>query len=258
MTNYQFLAPENTRFIGLGNYSEALRDPIFWKAMGNSAYFLILNIPLAVVLPLFLAVMINTGLKGGTFFRTSFLIPCMLSVSVVALIWMWIYNPVYGILNDFLRRIFSLSLKTSLLGTPQWAMPSLALVSVWLRLGYSTLFYLVGLSDISPDLYEAASIDGATSWQSLTRITLPLLKPSFAIVFLIVTVNSLRELALMKVMTEGGPVQSTLTAMLYVYKVAFQLGNWRLGYASALALILSGVIGILSLLYFTAMYGEKR
>ena len=231
-TSFEFLRPERSRFI--------------W--FDNTLYFTLLYLPLAIVFPLLVAVLIDRMRRGRIFFRTVNFIPVVVSISVVSVIWMWVYNPNYGLLNGFLRSLAGVETGRNWLGDTSTAMPAIAVMCVWHQVGFNMLLYLVGLARIPDELYEAARIDGAGPVKEFTHITLPLLRPMIFLVFLLGLIGSLKVFGQMYIMTGGGPADATQSYVLY--KVAFRYGHARFGYASALGYALALVIFVVSLVSF--------
>jgi multiple sugar transport system permease protein len=280
--DYEFLHPERMHWIGLGNYGEIFRDPrvmgwpglvtpkgpltlwqlalypllVLWLtintpggAFWNTVRFTAMYVPCAVVLPLLLAVMVERAGRAATLFRTLNFIPVVVSVAVVSIIWMWIYHPEYGVINTVLRQ-FGMKEGYTWLSDPGIALPSIVGMCVWHGLGFNMLLFLVGLQRIPPELAEAARVDGASGWQTLTRVTVPLLKPTIFLVALLVMIGALKVFGQMFIMTQGGPADSTLSMVLYLYNIAFRYGKFRFGYASALAWFLAVFIFVVALVSF--------
>jgi ABC-type sugar transport system permease subunit len=218
----------------------------FW----NTVRFTAMYVPLAVVIPLFLAVLVERAGRLSTLFRTLNFIPVVVSVAVVSIIWMWIYHPEYGVVNTLLRQYAGMREGYTWLSDPKLAMPAVVAMCVWHGLGFNMLLFLVGLQRIPPELTEAARVDGATGWQALVRITIPLLRPTIFLVGLLVMVGALKVFGQMFIMTQGGPADSTLSMVLYLYNIAFRYGKFRFGYASALAWALALFIFLVSVVSF--------
>ena len=231
--DYSPLAPDAARFIGLGNYGEALHDPLFWKALGNTMLFVFGSIPFTTGIALALALSLDKSFPGQGFFRAGFFLPTVVSVVVISLVWKGLYAP-EGPLS-WLGRALGMT-------PPQWllnehtALPAIMAMDVWAASGYYMIIFLAGLKGISAELYEAAAMEGATPWQRFVHITLPLLKPTFLFVLVVNTIRSLQIFTEVFVMTRGGPLQSTLTSVFYLYEQAFY--KFRLGYASSIAYLL--------------------
>ncbi|MFH1761957.1 MAG: sugar ABC transporter permease [bacterium] len=225
-------------FVGLGNFAELIKDKEFWQFLYNTAFFM-LGIPISMAASLILALLINQKLKGVIFFRTVYFLPVVSSMVACALVWRWIYNPDFGLLNLFLRRIGILSLPQWLSST-FWAKPALIIMGTWQSAGYNMLLYLAALQGIPSDLYEAARVDGATWWQQFRNITLPML--SFVNFFIVImgVINGFQAFGVQYVMTGGGPAGSTTTIVYYIYNNAFQW--FKMGYASSIAWILFALV----------------
>lgn len=236
-------APE---WVGFGNYRMLFSDELFIKSLINTGYYTLLSVPLSLIFSLLLAIAMNQKLKGIVFFRTAFFLPHISSMVAVALLWSWIYNSQYGILNFFLELVGIPG--QNWLGNPKWAMPALVLMSVWKGLGYNMMIWLAALQGIPEDLYEAARIDGASKWQQFKHITVPLLSPTTFLLLILSIINSFKVFEQSYVMTKGGPAHATLTMVLYIYSNAFE---WlKMGYASAMAYILALIIFILTIIQF--------
>jgi multiple sugar transport system permease protein len=216
-------------FAGLDNYAEALSSSDFWSALWHTIWFTILTTPPLVILALMFALLAERVRRGRWFFRLAFFLPYILPSAVVALIWIWIYTPVLGLLG---RTVAWFGFTApSWLGDPNWAMISLALTTVWWTLGFNFVLYLAGLQDIPRDLYEASSIDGAGPWQQIRRITFPMLRRTTSLVIVLQIIASLKVFDQMYIMTLGGPNFSTRSALQYIYDIGFT--DYRTGYAAA-------------------------
>jgi multiple sugar transport system permease protein len=230
---YSPLAPDRMEFLGLANYARAFGDPTFWVAIRNTVVFTFGTLPFTTAIALALAVCLDKAFPGRTIFRAGFFLPTVVSVVVLALVFKGLYAP-DGVLNGLLQ-FFGLTPPAWLLD-PRTALPAIMLMDVWAASGYYMIIFLAGLKAIPEELYESAALDGATAWQRFWRITLPLLKPTFLFVLVVNSVRSLQIFTEVFVMTRGGPLDSTLTAVYYLYEEAFY--RFRLGYASAVAYIL--------------------
>lgn len=248
-TNYNVF--QAAKWVGLANYKHVLNSGEFWNVLRNTLQYWLLVTPVLVTVPVFVAALVNRDLAGIKFYRLIFYFPVLVSVVVTALIWGWMFQS-NGILNYLLGLIG--------LGPIKWltrrttVMPSLALVTVWQGLGYYMLFYLAGMQNISLDVYEAAELDGATSWKKHIYITFPLLKPVLFFTAVISTMSALKEFTLMLTMTGGGPIGASKTVVYMVYEEAFE--NLEMGYASAISFILFIVIMILTILNKTTLDRE--
>jgi multiple sugar transport system permease protein len=233
---YSIGDPANTRFIGLGNYRVLLADPLFWTALRNTAYYVVIGGPLSVLVSLAAAVLINARLtRWKPFFRSALFAPWVTTLVAVALVWRYIYHPQYGLLNASLGLLGIGPIDW--LGNPRWAMPAIILMSVWKNFGYNMLILLAGLQSIPEQLYEAAALDGAGAWHRFRHVTLPLLGPTFVFVGVVTMIAAIQIFSEPYVMTQGGPLKSTLTLVLFMYEQGFRW--WRLGFAAAVAVVLS-------------------
>lgn len=234
-----------TNIIGVSNYARLLSDPLFWRSVLNTGYFIIAAGPLTIMLALGTAMLLNKrSLPMRGFFRAGNFLPVVTPLVAVAVVWRWIYSPRYGLLN-WLMGILGFPDQTWL-ADPQLAMPCLIVMAVWKNFGYSMVIFLAGLQSIPPNVYEAASIDGAGPWNTFKNVTLPLLKPTTIFVTIITTIGYMQFFAEPYVMTDmGGPQNRTLSVVLYLYKEGFKF--FHLGYASAMAYTLCLAIALLSL-----------
>lgn len=222
-------------FVGLGNYRELLtEDPFFGASMQNTLSYTGGAVLLILVSSLASALALNRKLPGRGLFRTLYFVPNVSSLVAVSLVWLWLYNSDYGLINNLLRQVG--------INGPRWlsdvhtALPSVVVMSAWTQFGFFTVIFLSGLQGIPRHLYEAALIDGTNPWQTLTRITLPLLSPTTFFVLVLSVINSFQVFEQTFVMTKGGPAFSTTTAVMYIYQQAFKFQE--MGYASALSWIL--------------------
>jgi multiple sugar transport system permease protein len=239
--------PFGAGFAGLDNYSKLIHDELFWKSARNTAYFVVVGVPVTIVVGLAVALGLNNAalrLKG--LFRVAYYVPVVTSIVAVAVIWRFLYNPDVGLINRLLDLIGISG--PNWLGDPHLAMPSLIALGVWRNFGFDAVIFLAALQAIDPQLYEAARTDGATSWQLFRRITLPLLRPALLFLTVITTIGYLQVFEEPFVMTKGGPLNSTLTVSQYIYKQGFNF--FHLGYASAIAYALMLVIAVLAFLQF--------
>jgi multiple sugar transport system permease protein len=225
-------------FIGLENYRDLTRDPLFVKVLLNTAYYAFGLVPLNIVVSLSLALWLNTRLRGLTFFRLAFFLPVVTVTVAVSLIWKWMYEPRLGIVNAALG---ALGLPgPNWLADPFWAMPALIILGLWKGFGYNMVLFLAGLQGIPATLYEAAMIDGASGWQRFWKITLPLLSPAMFLAVILTVISSFQIFDQAFIMTAGGPSNATNTIVLYIFQNGFQF--FKMGYASAIAWALFAVI----------------
>ncbi len=233
------------RFVGFENFTELFKDELFWKALFNTFYCFAVAMPLTLVLALSSAVFLNQKfVKLRRFFEISFFLPFVTNTVAIAVVWSWILNPYYGLLNWFLG-LFGIK-GPNWLGDPRFAMIAIIMLVVWKGVGYNTLLILAGLQSIPEYLYEAAEIDGATPWQKFRFITLPMLRSTLIFVTTMMIIGYLQLFEEPYMLTQGGPLNSTLSIVLYLYKQGFKY--FKLGYASSLAVVLFFIIMFLTLM----------
>ena len=237
---------DNFRFNGIDNYKELASDPVFHQVFGNTFYFTLVSVPFGIVLSLLLAVFLNQKLALIRFYRAAFFIPVISSMVAVSVIWQWIYNPEFGLLNYALSW-FGIDGPAWLTST-KWAMPAVIITSIWKSLGFNMLIFLAGLQSISETYYEAADIDGARWYSKFLHITVPLLSPTTFFVTVMSVINSFQVFDMAYLMTQGGPARSTSVLVYYVFQNAFQY--FRMGYASAMAYVLFFIVLIVTFVQF--------
>ncbi len=233
-------------FNGIDNYKELFQDPVFIQVMGNTFYFTLASVPIGIVISLLLAVILNQKLRFIRFYRAAFFIPVISSMVAVSVIWQWIYNPEYGLLNYALSW-FGID-GPAWLTDPHWAMPTVIVTSIWKSLGFNMLIFLAGLQSISDSYYEAADIEGAKWYSKFWRITLPLLSPTTFFVTVMSIINSFQVFDTVYLMTQGGPARSTSVLVYYIFQNAFQY--FHMGYASAMAYVLFFIVLIITFIQF--------
>jgi multiple sugar transport system permease protein len=249
---WNIISPQKP-FVGLANFRHLLHDGLFWKAMKNTAIFT-LQVPAGMAVALFVAILVNQRLKGIHIFRTIFFLPSVSSFVAVALVWQWLYQPQYGLVNFILRQI-GLG-PVPWLSSPKTALLSIMLMTIWMGIGYQMVIFLAGLQGIPSDLYEAATMDGASSWQRFRSITLPLLKPTTFFVLITSVIGSFQVFTSVYVMTQGGPNHATDVVVYHIYQNAWEY--LRMGYASAMSWILFVVILIATALQFKLVGKETN
>lgn len=238
----------NAEFIGLDNYKEILKDEVFWNSLKVTVRYAVLAVPLGILTAFTMSFLLNTNIKGISFYRTVYYLPAVVSGVAVAVIWKWILNPNYGIANSLLGMV---GIKgPNWLGDPNWVLPSYLMIAVW-GAGSGILTYLVGLKDIPSELYEAAEINGAGFWSKLFKITLPLMTPIFYYNLVMGTIAAFRKFT--DVYIIGGAGGEGDFFMVYLYNNAFTY--YRMGYATALAWVL--FIILLSLTLFINFTSKK-
>jgi len=227
------------RFVGINNYLTLLKDPLFWTALKNTMYYVIVAGPLTVGISLAAAILLNSKLvKFKGIFRLTYFMPVVTTLVAVAIVWRFIYHPRFGILNYFLGFLGINAIDW--LGDPNWAMPAIILLSIWKNFGYNMIIFVAGLQNIPEYLYEAASIEGAGRWKQFTAITLPMLVPTTVFITLITMIGFFQLFAEPYIMTQGGPINSTLSIVQYMYNEGFKW--WNMGYSAAIAFVLFFII----------------
>jgi len=236
---YALADSSHLRFVGLGNYWDLLRTPLFWKSLWNTTYFVLLGVPTSIAVSLGAAMLLHA--KAARFrglFRTALFAPVVTTLVAVAVIWRYLFHVKYGLVNWGLAHI-GIS-PVDWLGDPRWAMPTIMLFAVWKNFGYNMVIFLAGLQAIPEDLYEAARIDGASKWQQFLHITLPMLGPVLMVVGVITISGYFQLFAEPYVMTRGDPLQSTVSVLYFMFEEGFKW--WNLGRASAVAFLLFLII----------------
>jgi len=229
----------NTRVVGADNYLRLLRDPLFWRVMRNTLVFVVLGVPLTLLTALGGALLVNSRLaRLRGLFRTVFFAPVVTTLVAVAVVWRYLYHPRYGMINQMLGLIGLPPIDW--LGDPAWATVAITILAVWRSFGYALVIYVVGLQAIPESLYEAAQLDGAGTFQTLRRITLPLLGPTTRFVAVLTIVSLFQIFAEPYVMTRGGPLYATTSITLLMYQQGFRW--WNLGNAAAVAFVLFALI----------------
>lgn len=239
-------------FVGLQNFVQIFHDEIFIKSFFHTIQYALYTVIPTLALSLLLAVLLNHKLKGIAFFRTALYFPYIASIVAVGAVWNMLFQPDFGPVNEFLKFI-GISSPPRWVVDLKWAMPSIAIVSVWKYVGYYMIVYLAALQGISASLYEAAGIDGANGFQKLRYITIPMLTPTTFFVLIMLTIQCFKVFDLVYVMTGGGPGNATKTLVNYIYEKAFT--SWQFGPASAGAIVLFAVVLVITLLQFA---GEKK
>ncbi len=240
-TSYDIITP--MKFIGLNNYKEMIGDPIVAKILWNTIFYTIVTVPVGITISLGLAIAMNQKIKGITAFRAIYFMPVISSMVAVAMVWQWLYNPEFGLLNTLLKLIGIRG--PNWLSDTTWALPSVMITAVWKNLGYNMMLFLAGLQGIGQDYYEAATIDGANKWQQFRFITWPLLSPTTFFVTIMSLIGSFQVFDLVMLMTKGGPNRASSVLVHYIYENAFQF--YRMGYASAVAYLLFACVLITSI-----------
>ena len=240
-TKWDLLNP--IQFVGLNNYKEIFSEALFFKILWNTIIFAISTSVLGVIIPLVLACILNSKIRGSEFYKTAYFLPFITPMIVIGVVWEWIFDPNIGLLNHILH------MHINWLYSPHFAMPALIIVSVWKLIGYNMVIFMSSISGISQSMFEAAKIDGATSFQTFKNVTIPLISPSIFFVVIITAISSFQVFDLIYLMTQGGPLDSTNVLVYAIYKNAFEYFN--IGKASAIAYVLFAIILILTLIQWS-------
>ena len=240
-TDWDLLNP--IEFVGLENYRLLFKDNLFYKILGNTVVFALSTSILGVIIPLILASILNSKIRGSEFFKTAYFLPFITPMVVIGIIWAWIFDPNIGLLNQVLH------ININWLYDSNFALPALIIVSVWKLIGYNMIIFLSSLSSISNSMFEAAKIDGANSFQTFKNVTIPLLSPTIFFVIIITAISSFQVFDLIYLMTQGGPFDSTNVLVYAIYKNAFEYFN--VGKASAIAYVLFAIILVLTLIQWS-------
>lgn len=227
------------QFVGLANYREIFSEALFYKILLNTVVFALATSVLGVIIPLVLACILNSKIRGAEFYKTAYFLPFITPMIVIGVVWEWIFDPNIGLLNHVLH------LHINWLYDTHFAMPALIIVSVWKLIGYNMVIFLSSLSGISQSMFEAAKIDGANELQTFKNVTVPLLSPTIFFVVIITAISSFQVFDLIYLMTQGGPLNSTNVLVYAIYQNAFEYFN--VGKASAIAYVLFVIILVLTL-----------
>lgn len=249
-TSWNLLSPP--KWQGLQNYYDLFTDDLlFWTTLKNTAYYVIGVVPIGTVLALLLAMGLNQKIRGLAFFRTMYFIPVVSSVVAISVLWSWLFQADFGLINQVLGYVGIKGIRW--LSSPTWAMPAVIIMSIWHGLGYNIVIFIAGLQSIPQDYYEAARIDGASTLQQFRHITVPLISPVTFFIIVLSLIGSFQVFEQAYVMTQGGPVNATKTIVYYLYQEGFMY--FHMGYASTLAYVLFVIIVVLTLIQF---YLQRR
>ena len=243
-TRWDILSPPT--FIGLSNFADLFKDDLLWRAVLQTLYYAVASVAGATLLSIALALALNQRLKTIGFYRTFFFLPAVTSLVAIAMVWRWIYNTEFGVLNAFLG---SLGINpVNWLGDPVLAMPAVILMSIWRSAGFNTVLFLAGLQGVPQEYYEAAEIDGASKWDRFVHITLPLISPTTFFVVVNGLIGSWQVFDQVYILTRGGPLLSTVTVVYLIYSNGFEW--YKTGYAAAMAYGLFLIIIALTAIQF--------
>jgi multiple sugar transport system permease protein len=245
--------PIGASFVGIKNYADLFSDPKFWKALGNTAYFVVVGVPLTLALGLVIANALSRGItRFRTAFRVGYYLPVITSIVAIAVVWRFLLNPDAGLINMLLQGAGITG--PDWLANPALAMPSIIAMAVWRNVGFAMVVFIAGMQAIPVVLYEAASIDGAGRWQSFRNVTLPMLRPTILFMLVITTIGYLQLFEEPFVMTKGGPLDATLSVTMYMYQQGFAF--FHQGYASAIAYVLFVIVALIAFLQFKFLRSE--
>ncbi|RSK25933.1 sugar ABC transporter permease [Bacillus sp. HMF5848] len=243
-TDYYLLKPNDKQFIGLENFERMLSDEVLRKTIFNTLQFVFLVVPLQLAMALGMALIVNTNIKGNSFYRTAYFSPAVLSLVVISILWTVMLNPTSGLINEIL---VSLGLPAQpFLSSANQAMPTIVVISAWQGAGYQMMIFLAGLKNIDNSLYEAADIDGANGIYKFLYITLPSLKPITMFLVITTTIQAFKLIVQPMVMTGGGPDYATMTVLQYIYEYGYRHRN--IGYASAITLVFTVMLVVVSII----------
>ncbi|MCA9876192.1 MAG: sugar ABC transporter permease [Thermomicrobiales bacterium] len=254
LTDWNGVRPTKN-FIGLANYQEMIRDPLLWQSLRNNVTWVIIGTIVPIVIGLMLAMLLWRRPRGFTLFRTIFFMPQVLSAVVIGIIWSWIYNPLFGNLNKLLRAIGLENLARGWLGDPGVALYAVLGAAIWAEVGFVFVVFLAGLQNVSRDLLEAATIDGANGWQRFKDVTVPQLSNVINVVTALLLIGGFNVFDIVFVMTQGGPANATEVIATLTYKEAFTLN--RVGYASTLSLVMT-VIALVASVAFIRLREQRE
>lgn len=233
----------NLRFVGLDNYLAVLQQPLFWRALGNTAYFVVLGVPLSIGLSLGCAVLLQSKLaRFKPLFRTALFAPVVTTLVAVAVVWRYLFHLRYGWINQMLGQVGIEPIDW--LGDPNWSMPAIIVFAAWKNFGGNMIIFIAALQAIPEDLYEAARLDGAKAWAQFRHVTVPMLGPTLLMVSILTIAGYFQLFAEPYVMTQGGPLQSTVSVLYLMYEEGFRW--WNLGAASAVAFVLFALIVVVT------------
>ncbi len=253
--SYNLTKPKKIGFIGLQNYATLLHDPLFWSSLLRTAIWVVFGVGCQFLFGFLLALVLNKNFRGRGVVRAVSLIPWVTPGVLIALMWRWMYDGNYGVINDILMRLGFIKENIAFLSKPATAMPSVIVTIVWQGIPFFALMLLAGLQGISYDLYEAASIDGATGWQKLIYVTIPSLRNTIFVTTMLRIIWVANSVDVIFNMTEGGPAYATQTLSVYIYKKASALD---MGYASAMAIMLMLVLLLAAIPYLRNTFRDQE
>ncbi|MEN9934639.1 MAG: hypothetical protein RLZZ387_1218 [Chloroflexota bacterium] len=246
LSMFQWDLLSTPKFVGLGNYADQFQNATFWKVLRNTLTYTAGYMALNIITSLAAAMALNS-IRGKVFFRTLYFMPVVTSAIAVSLIWLWMLNPQFGVVNTTLRDM-GVDNPPRWFSSTVWAMPGVILMSAWWNLGYNMVILLAGLQSIPDSLYEAAMLDGASGWQRFTNVTMPMLTPTLFFVVVVTFIGSFQVFDQIYVMTNGGPADATRVVVMYIYSLGFQ--RFDMGHAAAVAMVLFAILLAMTALQF--------
>lgn len=240
---------KSNKFVGINNYVKVFGDSEVWQALWNTLKYAIIEVPVSIIIALLLAVILNKKLKGRSFFRTIFFLPMVAAPAAVAMVWKWLFNSSFGLINN----VFSI--KVNWISDPKIAIYSIAVIGIWSVLGYNMVLILAGLQEVPRDFYEAASLDGASEWKQLTRITIPLISPTlfFVLITRVIAAMQVFDLIYMIIDYNNPALKKTESLVYLFYKYSFEQS--KKGYGATVIVVLLIMILLLTLIQ---LYGQKK
>lgn len=254
LTDYYLLTPQLTEFIGLDNFKNLLSDPLMRKSLMNIFKFVILILPIQVGTTLGLALLVNNQRKSTIIYKVAYFSPVVMSLAVISILWLYLLNPSSGLINEVLSN-FGIS-PQPFLTSPTQAMYVIVVISAWQGAGNQMLIFLAGLQNIPSSIYEAARIDGAGRWRQFWNVTLPMLKPTSLMILTTTLIDAFKLIIQPMVMTQGGPLNSTMTPVYYIYRTGFT--DRQLGFASAMTVLYGGLIIVFTVLQRKFVGGDTN
>ena len=242
-TNTRLVSPQPGEFIGLENFANLFSNETFWASLRNTIIFTVVIVPVQSAIALAIAVLVNTKTRGTTFFRTVYFLPVVTSIVVVSMLWMFMYQK-DGLINQTLARVGIQG--PDWLADPQWALFAIIILSIWQAMGFHMIIWLSGLQTIPGELYEAASLDGATRWQQFVNVTWPGLRPTAVFILITITIAAFGLFSQVNIMTQGGPLNSTTTLVYMAVRTGFE--QQQTGYAAAISLVFFVLVLIVTLI----------
>jgi multiple sugar transport system permease protein len=244
-TNTRLVSPQGPQFVGFDNFTRLFSDPVFWKSLRNTVYFAVVVVPLQSGLALVLALLVNARTRGTNFFRTAYFVPVVTSIVVVSILWTFLYQR-DGLVNHLLQAVsFNVIHGADWLNDPSTVMPAIIVMSIWQAVGFHMVIWLAGLQTIPGDLYEAAGLDGAGTWQRFRYVTWPGLRATRTFILVTITIAALSLFAQIEIMTNGGPLDSSSTVVFQAVRAGYR--QQQTAYASAISLVFFVIVLTVSL-----------